>query len=144
MDGVARLGSYDWSDFLTKALNRFCDFAERKSADVNLCQKTIMVKEFILLHNLVDHLLCRADHQGSAWSGHALELRRGEFQRPLAPRRPLPQILLVERPMELPCLSCVVADVGVTVDTHLQIRKRVSGTLTGGNGSVNTPRPTIS
>jgi hypothetical protein len=60
---VSRLGSYDWSDILAKALNRFCDFTERNSADVDLRQKTIMVEEFILSHNLVDHLLRGADHQ---------------------------------------------------------------------------------
>jgi hypothetical protein len=60
---VSRLGSYDWSDILAKALNRFCDLTERKSADVDLRQKTIMVEEFILSHNLVDYLLRGADHQ---------------------------------------------------------------------------------
>jgi hypothetical protein len=49
--------------FSPKRSIAFATSRKGKSADVDLRQKTIMVEEFILSHNLVDHLLRGADHQ---------------------------------------------------------------------------------
>ena len=47
-----------------KSFNRFREVSEWKPAHVKLSELAIMMEQLVFLHDLVDHFLGRADHQG--------------------------------------------------------------------------------